>query len=168
MASVPELTSRTISIDGTACTIISASSISPAVGAPNEKPARGGLLHRLDDVTVPVPEDHRPPGADTVDVLEIVDVEDARTLRGLDEQRRAAHAAKRPHRRVHAAGDDFLCTLKEGFGMLGHKLRADYRGGEAQSLRGSKAQSVTNFEPLRLCAYAPQYAFSSLNPRPRS
>ncbi|MNC93595.1 hypothetical protein D3C83_102600 [compost metagenome] len=77
---------------------------------------------------MPMPQDHRTPRTDTIDVLEIVDVEDARTLRRLDEQRRAAHTTKRPHRRVHTAGDDFLSTLKEGFGLLGHKLGADYRG----------------------------------------
>ncbi len=38
VASVPELTRRIISIDGTACVIISASSTSPTVGAPKEKP----------------------------------------------------------------------------------------------------------------------------------
>ena len=44
VASVPELTRRTISIDGIAAMIISASSISPAVGAPNEKPFVAALF----------------------------------------------------------------------------------------------------------------------------
>jgi hypothetical protein len=44
VASVPEFTSRTISIDGTACRIISASSISAAVGAPNENPRVAAFL----------------------------------------------------------------------------------------------------------------------------
>ncbi len=38
-ASVPELTSRTISIEGTRAMMASASSTSRSVGAPNEKPS---------------------------------------------------------------------------------------------------------------------------------
>ena len=44
VASVPELTSRSISIDGIAAMTISASSTSPIVGAPNEKPRVAAFL----------------------------------------------------------------------------------------------------------------------------
>ena len=54
--------------------ISSASSISAGVGAPNDSPSPGGLAHRLDDRRVRVPEDHRAPGADEVDVAVAVGV----------------------------------------------------------------------------------------------
>ncbi len=64
VASVPEFTSRTISIDGTASRIASASSISRSVGAPKLVPtsstiSRSALSYRR----VAVAEQQRSPGA---------------------------------------------------------------------------------------------------------
>src|SRR5438132_14118413 len=72
-----------------------------------------------------VTEDHGAPGADAVDVLEVVGVENPRALPLLDEGRRSADGAKRAHGRVHAAGDDGLGALEEGVRLLGH-LRTQF------------------------------------------
>ena len=53
-----------------------------------------------------VAQDHRPPGADVVDVAAAVDVDDARALGARDEERRSAHRLEGAHRRVDAAGND--------------------------------------------------------------
>ena len=78
VASVPELTSRTISIDGTASTISSASSFSASRRrAEAERPIDRGV-HRRDDLRMLMPQDHRPPRADVVDVAIAIDVEQIR------------------------------------------------------------------------------------------
>src|SRR4030095_5253955 len=84
-ASVPELTSRTCSTDGTCAAIASASSISRYVGAPNERPS-AAAARTCDEVR-----------ASTAD----------------DEAGRAADGAEGPHRRVHAARDDALGALEQ-------------------------------------------------------
>jgi hypothetical protein len=66
------------------------------------------LAHRVQHVRVAVAEDHRAPGADVVDIALVVFVGDVGAFGVLEEQRRAANALERAHRRVHAAGDVFL------------------------------------------------------------
>ena len=55
VASVPELTSRTISMEGTASMIASARSISRSVGAPKLVPPASGFFDRGNDLGVAVP-----------------------------------------------------------------------------------------------------------------
>ena len=63
VASVPELTSRTISIDGTASQIASASSISCSVGAPKLVPISSACSQRREDLRMAVAQQQRTPGA---------------------------------------------------------------------------------------------------------
>ena len=69
VASVPELTIRTMSMEGTMSTTFRAISTSSlrrnAVGSP----VHGRGLHRSDDLRVGVSDNHRTPGAHIVDVL---------------------------------------------------------------------------------------------------
>ena len=114
MASVPELTSRTFSTDGTASMISSASSLSASVGAPKLVPRRRGRCDRREHARMAVAQDHRPPGADVVDVAVAVDVEQIGALAALEEDRLAADAAEGPGRAVHAAGHQLLGAGKGG------------------------------------------------------
>ena len=95
----------------------SASSTSPAVGAPKDVPSCRGGHDRLDDLGVGVAVDERPPRADVVDVAVAVDVDELRALAALDEdRRRPADRRHRPHRRVDPAGDELLGAGGEGGG----------------------------------------------------
>ena len=120
-ASVPELTSRTFSTEGTAATIFWASRTSASVLAPNDVPRAGGLGDGPHNARRRVPEDQRPPGQDVVNVAVAVHIEDVRPLAPLHEQRVAADALERPHRRVDPAGDDAqrLGIQPSGSGMGG-------------------------------------------------
>ena len=60
VASVPELTIRTCSTEGTASTTISASSASASVGAPKLVPLAQGRLDGRDDLGMGVAQDQRP------------------------------------------------------------------------------------------------------------
>ena len=114
VASVPELTSRTFSTDGTASMISSANSFSASVGAPKLVPRRTAALDRLDHRRMGVPEDHRSPGADVVDVAVAVDVEQIGPLqRGRMKIGSPPDAAKRPGRTVDAAGHQLLGSFKD-------------------------------------------------------
>src|SRR6266480_4945256 len=85
VASVPELTSLTISTDGTASQIASASSISASVGAPKR---------------VPVAQQQRAPGAYVIDVLVAIHIEDAAPLSALHKHGLAADALEGAHRGI--------------------------------------------------------------------
>ncbi len=76
----------------------------------------GGALDGLDHRRKGVAQDHRPPGAEVVDVAVAVGVGEPGALGALDKRRRAAHRAKGPHRRVDAAGEKALRALLEGLG----------------------------------------------------
>ena len=115
VASVPELTRRTISMEGTA-SADGLGQLDFALGGRAEAGAAcQRLLDRRDDLGMAVAQEQRPPGADVVDVLVAVGVPDVRALAAHDEGRRAAHAAERPHRRIHAAGDGLLRAGKQRF-----------------------------------------------------
>ena len=91
----------------TACgaTTSSASSTSPAVGAPKRRARRAAAsATACDDRRVRVAVDQRAPRADPVDVAVAVDVDELGALAALDEDRVAADRAHRADRRVHAAG----------------------------------------------------------------
>ena len=80
VASVPELTMRTISTDGTASQMRRAISTSSAVGAPKLVPLSSCGVQPLDDVGVAPAQDHRPPRRHEVDELVAVDVPDVGAL----------------------------------------------------------------------------------------
>ena len=61
------------------------------------------VLDGRDDLGMGVAEDHRPPGADEVDVLATVGIGEVRTGTGHHEPGRTAHGAERAYGRVHAA-----------------------------------------------------------------
>lgn len=75
-------------------------------GRAEGRAARDRLLHGGDHLGVRVPEDHRPPGADEVDVLTPVGVGQVRPGAGHHEPGRAADGAEGAHRGVHTAGRD--------------------------------------------------------------
>ncbi len=74
------------------------------------------LLHGRDDLRMGVAEDHGAPGADVVDIALAVGVDRVGPGGAVEEDRIAADAAKRAHRRVHAAGDMALRGLEEIMG----------------------------------------------------
>jgi hypothetical protein len=113
VASVPELTKRTSSIDGMISQTRLASSVSIAVGAPKDRPSSAAAAHRLDDLRMGVAEDHRAPGADVVDVAAAVLAPDVGARRLADEHRIAADGAECAHGRVDAAGDVALGFLEQ-------------------------------------------------------
>ena len=138
VASVPELTSRTISIEGTASRMASASSTSCGVGAPKLVPMASAFSMRRENLRMAVPQQQRSPGADVIDVLVAVDVEKVRALAARDEGRIPADAAERAHRRVDAARNDLLRFPKElfRFGMV-HGFEG-YGAGYPPALRGTR------------------------------
>ena len=83
-------------------------------GRAEAEPLRRGLLHRVDDLRVRVPVDHRSPARDEVDVRVAVDVGELRAGRLANEPRRSPHRGERAHRRVHPTGDDVGRRLEPG------------------------------------------------------
>ena len=105
-ASVPDETSRTFSIDGTASAISAASSTSASVVAPKRRAAQRRLAHRLDRLRIGVPEEQRAPRQHPVEVAVAVDVDEIRAFAARDEERLVEpDGLHRAHRRVDAAGD---------------------------------------------------------------
>ena len=124
VASVPELTRRTFSIDGTAAVINSANSVSASVGAPKLVPRRAARPMAAVTVRVGVPEDHRPPGADVIEVAIAVDIDEVGPFGMIDEDRLAPHPAERPGRAVHAPGDKLFRAGEGRLALLaGHGRR---------------------------------------------
>ena len=105
VASVPELTKRTSSIDGMSSVTRRASSRLELGGRAEATSRPRRRVDRRDDLRVRVAEDHRPPGADVVDEAAAVGGHDVRAGGLLEEDRLAADAAKCAHRRVDAARD---------------------------------------------------------------
>ena len=94
VASVPELTKRTISTDGTIRVTRSASRTSSSVGAPKDVPRRAARDERPPHERRRVPEEVRPVGHDVVDVGPPVGVADARAA----PRSRRRRALRRPTR----------------------------------------------------------------------
>ena len=80
VASVPELTRRTFSIDGTASTTMLGQVDLASVGAPNDVPSAAAAWTALTHRGCGVAEDQRSPRADVVDVGVAVDVVEQRAL----------------------------------------------------------------------------------------
>src|SRR3954447_8114332 len=75
-----------------------------------------------------VPEDHRAPGTDVVDVAVPIDIEQISAIGSIVENRRTADGPKRAGRAVNASGHKPLCTLAcGGTAVVNKSLRA--RGG---------------------------------------
>ena len=72
-----------------------------------------GLGHRGNDFGMGMAGDHRPPGADVVDVSIAVDVDQVGALGAFDERRRAADRGERAYRRIDAAGNNFAGRLEQ-------------------------------------------------------
>ena len=87
VASVPDDTSRTISIDGSSRHSVSAISISISVGAPNDRPCGAACDDGAHDRRMRVAEDRRPPRADVVDVALAVGVPHVGALRRASKKR---------------------------------------------------------------------------------
>ncbi len=116
VASVPELTNRTMSTDGKVATTRSASRSSSSVGAPNVVPRPRRLDHGLEHLRMGMPQDQRTPGEHQVHVAVAVHVHQPRALAPLHEARRAADTAERAHRAVDPARDDALRGGEQSLG----------------------------------------------------
>jgi hypothetical protein len=88
---------------------------------PEGQALQDALLHGLDDLRMGVPQDHGAPGADIVDIAFAVGIDRIGAGGTVEEDGIAAHAAKRPHRRIDAARDVALCGLEEIMGS-GHRV----------------------------------------------
>ena len=77
------------------------------------EPPPGRVPHGLDDRRVRVPEDHRAPGADEVDVAVAVGVGQPRSGRRHHEPRGAADRLEGADRRVHPTRDDGAGARKQ-------------------------------------------------------
>jgi hypothetical protein len=104
VASVPELTMRTISSAGTMEHSRSAISTSAGHGAPKLRPRAAAACTAATMSGVRVAGDHRAPGAHVVDVFAAFDIVQAGALGALEEHRVAADAIEGADRRIDAAG----------------------------------------------------------------
>src|SRR5690349_20894396 len=77
----------------------------------------------LHDGRMRVAQQQRSPGADVIDILVAVRIEDVRALAARDEQRRSADAAESSHRRIDAARDVLLGPAEKFFGSLARHAR---------------------------------------------
>jgi hypothetical protein len=74
------------------------------------------------DGTVRVPQDHRAPGADVIDVLLAVLVPDVGAATTGEKHGLAPHPRERTHGRVHAAGDVPAGLVKQYMRTSAHQL----------------------------------------------
>src|SRR5581483_8989476 len=89
----------------------------------------GGALDGLDHRRKGMAQNHRAPGTEVVDGSVAVDVVEIGALGTLDERRFAAHGAKGPHGRVHAAGEKTFCACLKS-------VRTRARGHRGFSIEG--------------------------------
>ena len=128
VASVPDETNRTFSIDGTAAATVSAISISRTVGAPKLEPRSSAVDHGRSHLGMRVAQNHRAPRADVIDVRVAVDVVEVGPCGAGDERRFAADRAERPRRAVDAARDHTVGPY-EGLMALGKPEVGSGQGG---------------------------------------
>ena len=140
---------RSISTPRSARTTSSASSTSPAVGAPKLVPFAAAALDGLEHLGVRVAEDQGPPRADVVDEAVAVDVDQLRALAAVDEERVAPDRAHRAHRRVDAAGQARQRAPVElgraAVGERGHQAAHAQACARSQSLKSSVKYSSRIF-----------------------
>ena len=96
----------------------------------------GLLRDRSAYLRVAMTENHRSPCADVVDVAVSIDVDELSPSRGFEEQRRAADASKRPHRRIDSARN-------ARFGAANQLVRLGVSGNHVVSQKGLTTTSAT-------------------------
>src|SRR5258706_10869446 len=116
-----------------------------------------------------VPDDHRSPGSDVVDVALAIGIPKMRSLSSFEEGRRAAHGAKRPHWGIHAGRDVPLRAVKEVFVARGHGLaRACAANNRANARARAPRSGASKTAEITASASAPASstppAFSSVIP----
>ena len=74
--------------------------------------SRGSLADSVDHLGVGMAEDHRPPGADVIDVAIAIDIKKVLCFCTLDKERGATHCTKSPGGRVYATGNQLTGALK--------------------------------------------------------
>ncbi len=83
--------------------------------------AGGCPMHRLDDLRMSVPGDHRSPGTDVVDIARAFGVDHVGAFGAVDKARHAADLAKCAHRRVDPAGNGELGAIEQLLIRDGHE-----------------------------------------------
>ena len=173
VASVPELTSRTISIEGNISRTVSASSISCSVGAPKLVPRRHGLVQRVQNRGMAVAENERSPGADVVDVLVAIGIEDVRAFAAFDEGRSPADAAIGADGRVHAAGNREFGAFEEllracvihGRMRDSQRIAALLEMSDRPHYNRDSLMKISELRPLPRCCLAAVWPSSAAGPR---
>ena len=89
-------------------------------GRTKRQPAQRRLAHRFNHLGMRVSHNRWPPRANVINITLPVFIPHKRPLRLFNKARHAAHAAKRPHRRVHATGDDVFRPFKKLFIAVCH------------------------------------------------
>ena len=138
VASVPLLTIRTFSIEGTQRQISSAISTSSGFGMPKLTPRTAASRTASITTRGRMPENRRSPGADVIDVFVAIDVPDVRAFRALDEKRLAPDRAKGAHRGIHAAGNSLL--------RFGEKFELNVRSCVTGMERSTSERRTSNVE----------------------
>src|SRR5690606_34709459 len=98
-------------------------------------------------VGVAVAENHRPPGANVINVALVVFINDVGAFGVLDEQGRAANAAKCTNRGVNTTGNMFLGTGKKGFGAGHGQLSQGIKAVKSSARRRTSAADSTPNSP---------------------
>ena len=80
-------------------------------------------MNRYDNPRMGMAKNHRSPGANIVDVLFIILVEEVGATTPFEIGRRATDSAKRSDGRVYAAGEQFLGLLEKLLGSLHVRTR---------------------------------------------
>ena len=75
--------------------------------------ALGRFNHRVADSRVVMPQHHRTPGTDIIDIGFAIDIKQVRAVSAFNKQRRSTYAGKGANRRVHAAWNKLAgCTVE--------------------------------------------------------
>ena len=118
VASVPELTRRTISSPGTAAQQDLGQLHFPRRRGPEAGAPRRRLRHRRHHRGRRVAQDQGPPGAHVIQVGVAVHVKDPGPRPPHDDPGGEPHGLPGPHRAVHPSGDEFAGGFKQRFGFL--------------------------------------------------
>src|SRR5438309_5304934 len=95
-------------------------------GSPKTRSITSRSQDGIQHTRLRVAKNQRPPRSDVIDKLVLVRVPDVRALAPHNKWRIATHRTKRPHRRVHAAGNHALSALLQTARLLdfaGHRGR---------------------------------------------
>src|SRR5690349_12436899 len=93
-------------------------------------------MYRRDSLGMLVPQNHRPPGTDVVDVSVAIDVVKIRPCGALEHNRLAADAAERPRRTIDTAGHELPGPLKKLVACLAvHRRDWHYNDAHYSALR---------------------------------